>query len=249
MDILRIVVKKRSEDKVNMKQDTDSLNSFATRVAKLRGEGPMATSEEPEVALEVVSINIKDIEVPSSFPRKNIGDLQPLIASIRVFGIQQPLKVVKVKGTKKYRLVFGKRRLEAAEIAGLDAVPCIVELVTREDRLQMLSLVENLHRFCLHPMEEAATLQNLLAQTSNEEICKNLGIAEESMHNVLKLLDLPAPVKAEVLEHSSKFTYEVLQVLWSTYAQSKSNGKKLLGAIIAGEISNAAEAKAYSAKS
>lgn len=249
MDILRMVVKKRSEDK-QQTDDKDSLGRFATRVAKLRGDGPMATSEEPEVALEVVSINIKEIEIPANYPRKFLGDLDPLIASIRVFGIQQPLKVVKLKGSKKYRLVFGRRRLKAAEAAGMDAVPCIVELSTKEDRLQVLSLLENRHRSGLNPIEEGAVFQQLLAQntTKVEELSKQLGLVQEEIHELVDLLNLPSTSHKDIINRPEIFTFAMLKVLLSAFRASKPNGKKLMNAIAADEVASPAQAKSFISK-
>lgn len=245
MDILRIVVNKRSEDKVQ-KKDSDKLGRFASRVSKLRGEGPEATSREPEVALEVVSINIQDIEVPPNYARKSLGDVTPLVSSIKIFGIQQPLKVVKLKGSKKFRLVFGRRRLKAAELAGLDAVPCIVELVTIENRLHMLSLAENLHRIVLSPIELGDTYQQLLNQNIElAELEKNLGISGEVIKEAVTLLSLPAAVRKDTMNNPERFSFAMLQILLNAFQRSKIHGKKLFNAIVAGEVTSSAEAKTF----
>lgn len=248
MDLLRIVVKKRSEDKGGAK-DNDMASRFTTRVAKLHGEGPMSSSDEPEVALEVVSINIKDIEIPANYIRKAIGDLTPLIESIKIYGIQQPLKVVKIKGSKKYRLVFGKRRLKAAETAGLDAVPCIVELVTREDRLQMLSLAENLQRHTLSPIEECEAYQQLLSQgTTVEELAKSLGLSVTNIKETLDFLNLPANVRKDISEKPERFSAAMLKVLGDAFRLSKIHGKKLFAVIESGEVKTSIEAEAFVSK-
>ena len=246
MDILQIVVKKRTESQKSRK-DADTLNRFASRVAKLRGEGPEATSDEPEVALEVVSINIRDIEIPPTYVRKALGDLSPLVASIKVYGLQQPIKVVKIRGTKKYRLVFGKRRLKAAESAGLDAIPCIVELVTRENRLQMLSLTENLHRANLNPLEEAGGYQQLVSQKNADvdEVAKNLGTTAEKIKETSEFLNLPGGIRKTVMNKSESFSFGVLKVLASAFRQSKVYGKKLMQAIESGEVVTSVEAQYY----
>lgn len=250
MDILRVVVKKRSEDTTAFK-DADLMKNFSTRVAKLRGDGPMSSSDEPEVALEVVSINIREIEVPPNYVRKSTGDIDNLVASIRVYGIQQPLKVVKIKaaapGSKKYRLVFGRRRLKAAEVAGLDAVPCIVELVTREDRLQMLSLVENLHRSAINPIEEGAAYQQMAGQKASalEEIAQNLGMMKGLVEETMELMSLPTAVHKDILSKPQIFPFEMLRVLLIAFRQSKVHGKKLLAAIASEEVTSPAQAKSY----
>jgi ParB family chromosome partitioning protein len=246
VDLLRIVVKKRSEDSSTSTQDKDSLKRFSTRVAKLRGEGPMASSLEPEVTLEVVSINIRDIEVPANYVRKSVGDVHRLVSSIKAYGIQQPIKVVKVKGSKKFRLVFGSRRLKAAEIAGLDAVPCIVELVTREERLHMLCLAENLHRDALNPLEEGNILKEMQqGGVTMDDLAKNLGISIDNIKEIVELLDLPEAIRTEILLQPHAFTMAILKILLKAFRKSKTIGKNLLKAIGSGSVTTSAQAEAF----
>lgn len=245
MDLLRMVVKKRSEDDAKQ-QDTQSLGRFATRVAKLKGEGPMATSEEPEVALEVISINLTDIEVPPSYLRKSVGNVVNLIESIKVFGIQQPLKVVKIRGSKKYRLVFGYRRMKAAEKIGLDAVPCIVELVAQENRLMMLSLAENVCRCDFSPLEEGGGYRQLVKQSYEmDELCKQLAKPAGEVKTTMDFLTLPESVRKEILNDPQKFSWGILNTLLIAFRNSKVHGKKLFQAIAAGKVRTDAEAEAF----
>lgn len=247
VDILKLVVTRRTEDKSKTAEDTESLGRFASRVSKLRGEGPMATSDEPEVALEVVSINIKDIEIPPHYPRYFSGNIEQLVASIRVFGIQQPIKVIKIKGSKKYRLVFGKRRIEAAVLAGLDAVPCIVELAAKEERLQMLLMAENLHRSNLYPLEEGAGYQHLLSQknTGMDEVCNILGLSKQVVQEMIEILNLPAAIQKDIMSRPQIFTYAMLKVLLQAFRLSNNSGKKLFNAIVSGEVTSQAQAQPY----
>ena len=247
MDLLRIVVKKRSEGSKTKSEDRDSLSRFASRVAKLRGEGPMATSAEPEVCLEVVSINICDIEIPANYSRKTVGEVDSLVSSIKAYGIQQPLKVIKIKGTNKFRLVFGRRRLKAAEVAGLDAVPCIVELLTREDRLMMLAMAENIQRRELNPIEKGIGFHEMQEKTTlaSEEMAKNLGIPLEEVTDSLELMNLPEAVRMEVIDNPGLFSLAMLKALLRAFKKSKASGKNLFKAMLSGSITNAAEAESY----
>lgn len=246
MDLLRIVVKKRSENVTAGAKDRESLGKFSSRVAKIHGEGPMASSIEPEVTLEVVSININDIEIPANYSRELVGDITPLVASIKNYGIQQPLKVVKIRGSKKFRLVFGRRRLQAAQLAGMDAVPCIVELVTKEDRLQMLSLAENLHRTDLSVLEQSTTLKGLQkkAGMTMKDIADILGLEMETLKELSNLLDFPQEVRALVLEKAHRFTLDFLKLLGKAFRTSPACGEKLLRAILSGSIQTTKEAEA-----
>lgn len=239
-----MVVKKRSEDQTRVK-DSETLTKFASRVAKLKGEGPLASTIEPEVTLEVVSINISDIEIPEYYPRKSLGDMKSLVSSIKLYGIQQPVKVVKIKGANKYRLVFGYRRITAAKEAGFDVVPCIVELVTLENRLIMLSMVENLARLGLSPVEEGLSYNYIGKNKINEEICSNIGRTSGYIDEALSLLSLPDNVQQEVMAEADLYTWGILMVLVNTYKNSSAHGKKLFQAIATGKINSAAEAENF----
>ncbi len=248
MDLLRIVVKKRAEVAAGTEgaEDRESLSRFSSRVSKLRGEGPMSSSAEPEVTLEVVSINIQDIEVPSNYARQVTGDVSSLAASIKTYGIQQPIKVVKIKGSKKYRLVFGRRRLEAAQVAGFEAVPCIVELVTREDRMQILALAENMHRSPLSPLEQGQTFEELKkGGVTLHDIASNLEISMEKIKELVELLELPEAVRKEVAKNPEQFSIAILKLLRSTYQKSQELGKTLFNAVLAGNVTNPKEAQTF----
>ncbi|WP_372364496.1 ParB/RepB/Spo0J family partition protein [Candidatus Uabimicrobium sp. HlEnr_7] len=243
MDLLRMVVKKRSEDNTRVK-DSDSLGRFATRVAKLKGEGPLASSAEPEVTLEVIGINTIDIEIPKNYMRKSVGDLSPLVSSIKIYGIQQPLKVIKLRGTNKYQLVYGLRRLEAAKKAGHDSVPCIVELVTIENRLLSLSMVENFARLALNPIEEALAYQGL-GDKVTDELCRNIGKTSGYIQEAISLLSLPESVQEEVMAEPDLYTWGILMVLIKTYNTSGGHGRKLFQAIATGKVNTAKEAEIF----
>ncbi|BBM85680.1 ParB/RepB/Spo0J family partition protein [Candidatus Uabimicrobium amorphum] len=243
MDLLRMVVKKRSEDNTRVK-DSDSLSRFATRVAKLKGEGPLASSAEPEVTLEVISINIIDIEVPKTYMRKSLGDLSALVSSVKLYGIQQPIKVIKVRGTNKYRLVYGLRRLEAAKKAGHDSVPCIVELVTIENRLQTLSMVENFARLSLNPIEQANAFK-AMGDKMTDELCRNIGKTSGYVQEAISLLSLPESVQEEVMAEPDLYTWGILMVLIKTYGSSNAHGRKLFQAVATGKVNTAKEAEFF----
>jgi ParB/RepB/Spo0J family partition protein len=238
-----MVVKKRSEDNTRVK-DSDSLSRFATRVAKLKGEGPLASSAEPEVTLEVIGINTVDIEVPKNYMRKSVGDLTALVSSIKLYGIQQPLKVIKLRGTNKYRLVYGLRRLEAAKQAGHDSVPCIVELVTIENRLLTLSMVENFARVNLNPIEEALAYKGL-GDKMTDELCRNIGKTSGYVQEAIGLLSLPDSVQEEVMAEPDLYTWGILMVLISAYKTSNTHGRKLFQAIATGKVNTSKEAEIF----
>lgn len=252
MDVLRIVVKKRAEANAgtNGVEDRESLSRFSNRVSKLRGEGPMTSDQEPEVTLEVVSINIEDIEIPKNYVRQVVGDVTPLVASIKTYGIQQPLKVVKIKGSKKFRLVFGRRRLAAAQLAGFEAVPCIIELMTKEDRLQMLAMAENIHRSTLSAVEQGQTLDELKKSgVTLSDIANSLEIGLDKIKELIDLMCLPELVRKEVMKNPDQFTLALLKTLRLAYQKSEDFGKRLFSAVLSGNVSSLKEAQAFLASS
>lgn len=97
---------------------------------------------------------------PSPFnPRKHLGDLTELAASITQIGVQQPVVVRQVKG--KAELVFGHRRLAASKLAGKDTIPTIVREYSDDDVLEV-QIVENCQRADVHPLDEADGFAQLI---------------------------------------------------------------------------------------
>lgn len=128
-------------------------------------------------------------------PRRHFDEtgLQELAASIRAYGILQPLTVRRTE--KGYQLIAGERRLRAARIAGLREVPCLVARVDEQDA-GMLALIENLQRRDLDCFEEAAAIARLIHRygLSQEQAAEKLGRSQSAVANKLRLLRLPPPV-------------------------------------------------------
>ena len=124
----------------------------------------------------VSRIPIELIQPSDEQPRKAFAQerLEELSRSIREKGVIQPIIVEKAAG--KYRVVAGERRLHAAKLAGLEEMPAIVGEYTEQERLE-ISLVENIQREDLNPMEEAAAIRVLLDRSglSQEALSNRLG--------------------------------------------------------------------------
>ena len=120
--------------------------------------------------------------------------LSELADSIRAHGILQPLSVRR-KGSGRYELIAGERRLRAAMICGLEQVPCLVLEVSRESSC-LLSLIENLQRRDLDFWEEAKALERLTTVygLSQEEAAAKVGKSQSAVANKLRLLRLPQDV-------------------------------------------------------
>lgn len=116
--------------------------------------------------------------------------LSELAASIKQYGIVQPL-VVTPDG-KQYHIIAGERRWRAARQAGLKTVPALVRTAKEQERLE-LAILENVQRVDLSPLETAVSVERLHQQfnLTYAEIGKRLGKAETTVHNTVRLLQLP----------------------------------------------------------
>jgi ParB family transcriptional regulator, chromosome partitioning protein len=134
-------------------------------------------------------------------PRKEFAAdaLQELVESIRQHGIVQPLVVRVVNG--RHELIAGERRWRAAQQAGLAEVPVIVRSASDRDVLE-LSLIENLQRADLNPIEEAQGYARLANDFSlrQEEIAQKVGRSRAAVANAMRLLDLHPQVQTWVTQ-------------------------------------------------
>ncbi len=143
-----------------------------------------------------VKLKLMDIEPNRDQPRKLFDDdsLAELAQSIAQHGIIQPL-LVRPLADGGYQLVAGERRWRAARIAGLAEVPVIIRELS-EDEVMVLSLIENLQREDLNPIEEALGFQKLIETfaLSQEQAAEKVGKSRPAVANALRLLKLPAEI-------------------------------------------------------
>ena len=126
--------------------------------------------------------------------------LAELAASIRSQGLMQPV-LVRPVDRDRYELIAGERRWRAAQMAGLDELPALVREVPDESALA-LSLIENIQREDLNPLEEAAGLQRLVDEfkMTHEQAADAVGRSRSATTNLLRLLKLARPVQDLVME-------------------------------------------------
>ena len=126
--------------------------------------------------------------------------LAELAASIRSQGLMQPL-LVRPVDRDRYELIAGERRWRAAQMAGLEEVPALVREVADDAALAM-SLIENIQRENLNPMEEAAGLQRLLEEfkMTHEQAADAVGRSRSATTNLLRLLKLARPLQEMLME-------------------------------------------------
>jgi ParB family chromosome partitioning protein len=130
-------------------------------------------------------------------PRKHFdpANLRELADSIREHGVIQPL-IVEDRGDGTYIIVTGERRSRAAALAGLTEVPALIRSYTDEQRMEV-SLIENIQRTDLNPLEEAAAYKQLIDLTglSQEEVAVKVGKNRSTVANALRLLKLPLVIQ------------------------------------------------------
>ena len=141
---------------------------------------------------------IAKVEAYRKQPRKQFDEasLQDLADSIRRHGILQPLTVRKLS-SGYYQIIAGERRWRAARMAGLSEVPVLI--IEADDRKAMeLAMIENLQREDLNPIEEAEGYKALMEDygLTQEEAAERVGKSRSNVANVLRLLNLSAPVRA-----------------------------------------------------
>jgi len=145
-----------------------------------------------------------DIIHPNPYqPRTHFDTLalEELCASIKAFGILQPITVRRFAGI--YEVVAGERRLRAAKMAGLTSVPAVVVQLDEEGSA-LVALLENLQRCDLTFLEEAEGYEKLvrLHGLTQEQIAEKIGKTQSSVANKLRLLKLPGIVKKKIREHA-----------------------------------------------
>ncbi len=163
---------------------------------------PSARADAPGAALRAVAIDLLDANRRQ--PRRRFDDegLEELSKSIKRTGILQPVLVTR-EGAR-FRIVAGERRVRAARLAGLSEVPVFVrEGVTDRDHL-LLALVENVQRRDLTALEEAEAYRHLKDDFSltQEDVAERVGKDRATIANALRLLKLPAAVRAALEDGS-----------------------------------------------
>ncbi len=168
------------------------------RMALGKGLAALIPEVEQDAGKTFLMCGIEEVIPNRSQPRKRFDEtkLQELADSIKKNGILEPLIVRKVE--QGYEIVVGERRWRAAQKAGLREVPVLVKEVEGREALE-ISLIENLQRENLNPIEEAEGYRRLIEEfdINQEELGTRVGKDRTTVTNTLRLLKLPS----EVIEH------------------------------------------------
>jgi len=174
-------------------------------MASLLGKPKDRTTSSPQAAEkdgDLKNIPIELIQRGKYQPRTDMHEeaLEELAASIRAQGVMQPI-VVRPISSDKYEIIAGERRWRASQIAGIDTIPAIIKLVGDEAAIAM-SLIENIQRENLNPIEEAMALKRLQDEfeLTQQEVADAVGKSRATVTNLMRLIGLSIDVR-RMLEH------------------------------------------------
>ncbi|WP_029914446.1 ParB/RepB/Spo0J family partition protein [Pelobacter seleniigenes] len=172
------------------------------RPALGKGIGALLSSAAQEGGKKYFLCPIEELEPHSQQPRKTFNDakMAELVASIKEKGVIQPL-VVRQQGDH-YQIIAGERRWRAAQKAGLERVPVVIQDVSEDWALEM-ALIENIQREDLNPLEEASAYRYLMDSFDllQEEVAKRVGKDRSTVANSLRLLRLPEEIKQHLRDN------------------------------------------------
>lgn len=197
-------------------------NRLAAAATDGQAEGEALLKEGSE---RFARIPIEFVEPDPDQPRKNIGNVEELMASIKEHGIIQPI-VVSPNGAESFLIIAGERRFSAARNLGLKTVPAIIRTIEEHRRLEV-QLIENIHRQELNPMEEATAYRRLMDEfkLSQRQLAARLGKSPAGINETLRILSLPDEIlesvrtserltRSVLLEIAKQETPEAQMVLW-----------------------------------
>ncbi len=162
-----------------------------------KGLGALMLENAVDESDSVIEVELSEIMPNKEQPRKTFDEdaLQELAESIKKHGVLQPL-LVRPLPEGGYQLVAGERRWRAARIAGLREVPVIIRELTDTETME-ISIIENLQREDLNPIEEAEGLQKLVDECgfTQEQVAASVGKSRPAITNSMRLLRLPEDVR------------------------------------------------------
>ncbi len=175
----------------------DSLIPNAMGEAKVKKDTKQETVEKgPETIVKITKV-----EPNREQPRKNFDEdaLQELADSIKQFGLLQPILVQDRKDY--YEIIAGERRWRAAKLAGLKEVPVIIRNYTEQEIVE-ISLIENIQREDLNPIEEAQAYKRLLTEFNlkQDEVAERVSKSRTAVTNSIRLLKLSDEVQRMVID-------------------------------------------------
>lgn len=161
------------------------------------------TEPESQIGEQIQQIAINEIKTNPYQPRSGFQPegLQELANSIKEHGVLEPL-ILRIVADG-YELVAGERRWRAAAMVGLKTVPAVVRMLSDKQAAEM-ALIENIQRQDLNAIEEATAYQRLILEFGylQEELADKVGKSRPHVTNILRLLQLPREIQAELINGS-----------------------------------------------
>ena len=177
-----------------------STETMASLLGKPKDRSTPPQAAEKDGDLKNIPIDL--IQRGKYQPRTDMHEeaLEELAASIRAQGVMQPI-VVRPISADKYEIIAGERRWRATQIAGLDTIPAIIKPVGDEAAIAM-SLIENIQRENLNPIEEAMALKRLQDEfeLTQQQVADAVGKSRATVTNLMRLIGLSIDVR-RMLEH------------------------------------------------
>ena len=202
-------------------------------MASLLGKPKDRTTPSPQAAKkdgDLKNIPIELIQRGKYQPRTDMHEkaLEELAASIRAQGVMQPI-VVRPISSDKYEIIAGERRWRASQIAGIDTIPAIIKPVGDEAAIAM-SLIENIQRENLNPIEEATALKRLQDEfeLTQQEVADAVGKSRATVTNLMRLIGLSIDVR-RMLEHGDLEMGHARSLLSLTNTQQSEAARSVVG--------------------
>lgn len=168
---------------------------------KVGTAGTAEAMRMPEPNKEVTFVKITKVEPNREQPRKNFDEdsLLELSESLKQYGVLQPLLVQDKKDY--FEIIAGERRWRAAKIAGLKEIPVIIKQLTEQEMVE-ISLIENIQRENLNPIEEAMAFKRLLNEfhLKQDEVAERVSKSRTAVTNSMRLLKLDERVQQMVID-------------------------------------------------
>ncbi len=162
-----------------------------------KGLAALISPEETKKETKVALLNPEEITTNQYQPRERFNEdtLRELVDSVREKGLIQPI-IVRESRAGSYELIAGERRLRAIKALGYKEIPAIIKNVSDQEVLE-LSIIENIQRDDLNPLEEAKAYESLMKGFgfTQEQVAKSVGKNRTTIANTLRLLSLPEEVK------------------------------------------------------
>ena len=170
--------------------------------ALIQQRGTPASTKKLSQNYEVVDIEMNKISVNPLQPRKEFDPirLNELKDSIKKYGLLNPITLKEIIGG--YEIVAGERRFRAFQLTGADTIPAIITSISSNVEQLEKALIENIQREDLNPIEIAISYKQLIEEFSytQEQLAERVGKERSSVTNILRILNLPAPVQDLILQ-------------------------------------------------